>query len=139
MICSMATCPGMPCCFPSRCISFRSRLEPQVKKASALPAAISSSRIRSTFSTALVPSESSTVMVCAPNAAPQHRDVLPRGLELEANAQGACEVELVTRLQRRHALSAAAFTLVEELDLACRLVDPVDAHRPAHPDLGAVG
>ena len=37
MICSMATWPGMSCFLPSRCISFSSRLEPQVKKASALP------------------------------------------------------------------------------------------------------
>src|SRR5258706_328616 len=39
MICSMAICPGMPCAFPSRFISWNRRFEPQVKNASAFPPA----------------------------------------------------------------------------------------------------
>ena len=53
--------------------------------------------------------------------------------------QRAGDVEVVARLQRRHAARAAAFGLVEKLDLAGGLVDAVDAHRPAHPHFGAIG
>ena len=58
---------------------------------------------------------------------------------MKPTPERAGDVEVVARLQRRHAARAAAFGLVEELDLAGGLVDAVDAHRPAHPHLGAVG
>ena len=61
------------------------------------------------------------------------------GLEREAVAERPGDVEVVARLQHRHAAGAAPLGLVEELDLAVRLVDAIDAHRPAHPHLGAVG
>ena len=73
------------------------------------------------------------------DAAAEHHEILPGRVELEADAERAGDVEVVARLQHRHAAGAAAFGLVEEFDLARGPVDAVDAHRPAHPDFGAVG
>ena len=76
--------------------------------------------------------------VARPTPRPSTTMFFQDGCELEAGAERTGDVELVARLQRRHAARAAAFALVEKFDLARRLVDPVDAHRPAHPHLGAV-
>ena len=77
--------------------------------------------------------------VARPDAAAEHHDVLPIRLQLEADAERTREVEIVARIEHRHAAGAAAFGLVEKFDLTGVPVDAVDAHRPAHPDLGAIG
>src|ERR1019366_4676489 len=69
----------------------------------------------------------------------EHDDILPAGLELETNAQRASDIEVVARRQHRHAAGSATHYLIEELDMASRLVNAVDAHRPAHPNFGAIG
>ena len=73
------------------------------------------------------------------DAAAEHHDILPARLEREADAERAGDVELVAGVEHRHAARAASLGLVEKLDLTVRLVDAVDAHRPAHPHLGAIG
>ena len=57
---------------------------------------------------------------------------------MKPDPQRTGHVKRVARFQRRHTLGAAAFAFVEELDLSCRFVDLVDAHRATHPDFGAV-
>ena len=73
-----------------------------------------------------------------PDAAAEHDDVLPAGLEAEADAERARDVELSAGLQHRHAERAAPLAFVEEFEPSAGPVYAVYAHRPAHPYFRAV-
>ena len=77
--------------------------------------------------------------VARPTPRPSTTMFFQPGSSVKPCPSGPAMLKSSPGFERRHAARAAAFGLVEKLDLARRLVDAVDAHRPAHPDLGAVG
>ena len=136
-------------------------------------------RIASTFSTALLPSVSSTEIdladlrrtgrppsrirrcarsgsrsratpfspasceigakVASPTPRPSTTTLFQPGSSVKPTPERPDHVERVADRERREPAGAAADAFVEELDAAGRAVDPVDALRPAQPQLAHVG
>src|SRR5688572_16537202 len=104
----------------------------------------------STFSTALVPSVSST-RITSPTwlnrssamtrlgLGAEHDDVLPLGLKRKPDAEWADDVAGLSGLEGGHAARAAAHAFVEELEPLPGAVDAVDALRPAQPEAAVIG
>ena len=77
--------------------------------------------------------------VASPTPRPSTTMFFQPGSSLKPTPSGPAMLKSSPGAEHRHAAGAASLGLVEEFDLARGLVDAIDAHRPAHPDLGAVG
>ena len=74
-----------------------------------------------------------------PDATTKYHDVLPVGLEFEADAQRPDHIESIPWLEIGQASGAAADDFIKELQASARARDAINALGPAEPDLALVG